>query len=1085
MSAQRGPEHALIVRTLGSFEVRTPDGDLVLGDAHRRRTALLKFVLSRPGAREAIETVAATLWPNSTAEAARVNARGALHAVRTAFAPFGAQGILALEGGTISLDLRALRVDALDFECAARVLLAQSAPPLDALLALAHAYGGAYLSGDQFEPWSAGRREELAALFRELLARAFEIEPPLAASAGLELERRALAELELEPDDARLALALARRFAATDRRGDACELVQRCIARGADPALEASLAHDVLALERTSARETRELAWQRVESPRFRGRELEIARIGDALDLALDGHGQTVAIFGDAGVGKTRLAGEILAEAQDRGALVFAMPFEREVATLGTALHALDAFLETLEPRTYAPLLAVALRPLLGSLRVVAAWYPGTEAPESLPHPYEANRQRAALVRVLDAIARVEPLVVLFDDAHAADEHGCALIARTIAQTDDSHFLALVTVRPSELERSPLAEILDQTSFDLTRVDLGALDAESALDLARDVASPNVDPDLAAVRGAGNPQSILREARADDDAGLCARVHLAGLDAAARDAAFYIALERRSALPHAWLPRLLDLDDMRATDAVEVALAYRAVVERRAGYVVASEEVRDALLHGRDAEECRLAHGRLGMLAAERLDALAAADHFTQGGAEHRAAALAWTDRAIADARFTAPIVRLEVLRRADSLALGLSDSSLAARIAAARGRAEIVAGSIDAARESLERAYALADDPATRADALLELAFVDASAHRLAEALALCERVRATSTTLRNADVAANAHVVRAQVLGALGDIAGCESALADLESAAVAPAMRVTASNALATAYLNAGRLDEAEARYDRALDLANDCGATFLIGALEANRATLDFRRGRFARARDAYERLAREALLDGHIWAAAVRSRNAAECAIYLGDFKRAEATLVVAERRARRTANPGLIAEMQLVRGTLERERGETAAAAASLECALEFFGGGRMPRRELETLAHLLDVHRRGGVSAATRALVERGLAILATLAEVDEAPYFLATAAAAGAVLRDGALARDLERRALASLAGRAPSNRAIETTGVLAEARLSLGDRTAAAAHLARARGLAADFESVRYTRWFDALESRLRRR
>ena len=62
--------------------------------------------------------------------------------------------------------------------------------------------------------------------------------------------------------------------------------------------------------------------WFRNESPRFVGRAARSHVWGDLLDHAFDARGRTALLVGAPGIGKTRLAGETMAKAQDRGALV-------------------------------------------------------------------------------------------------------------------------------------------------------------------------------------------------------------------------------------------------------------------------------------------------------------------------------------------------------------------------------------------------------------------------------------------------------------------------------------------------------------------------------------------------------------------------------------------------------------------------------------------------------------------------------------------------------------------------------------------------------------------------------------------
>src|SRR5437879_5974825 len=57
-------------------------------------------------------------------------------------------------------------------------------------------------------------------------------------------------------------------------------------------------------------------------APLLVGRERELALLRQSLDAALSGHGSLVLIGGEAGIGKTALAGLVCTEAAEQGALV-------------------------------------------------------------------------------------------------------------------------------------------------------------------------------------------------------------------------------------------------------------------------------------------------------------------------------------------------------------------------------------------------------------------------------------------------------------------------------------------------------------------------------------------------------------------------------------------------------------------------------------------------------------------------------------------------------------------------------------------------------------------------------------------
>ncbi len=57
-----------------------------------------------------------------------------------------------------------------------------------------------------------------------------------------------------------------------------------------------------------------------MKEPEFTGREEQCSLLKNSLDKAIAGHGSTILISGEAGIGKTRIVSEIIGEAADRGA---------------------------------------------------------------------------------------------------------------------------------------------------------------------------------------------------------------------------------------------------------------------------------------------------------------------------------------------------------------------------------------------------------------------------------------------------------------------------------------------------------------------------------------------------------------------------------------------------------------------------------------------------------------------------------------------------------------------------------------------------------------------------------------------
>ena len=200
------------------------------------------------------------------------------------------------------------------------------------------------------------------------------------------------------------------------------------------------------------------------------GRAAAFSQLVGSFQQAREGQSQAVLVVGEAGIGKTRLAREWVAWAAAQGALVLAgqafemggrLPYQPLVEALRPRLEAENAPEDLLDDLWLAE-----LSRLLPELRVR---YP------DLPTPTEdeliaRGRLFEAVARLLDALARNGPLVLLLDDLHWLDEASLDLL-RYISRhwiKHGSRVLLLLTVRSEEFEfTAPLAAHVADLGRDL------------------------------------------------------------------------------------------------------------------------------------------------------------------------------------------------------------------------------------------------------------------------------------------------------------------------------------------------------------------------------------------------------------------------------------------------------------------------------------------------------------------------------------------------------------------------------------------------------------------------------------------
>jgi len=233
----------------------------------------------------------------------------------------------------------------------------------------------------------------------------------------------------------------------------------------------------------------------------FVGRAAELARLEQALDGAAAGHGATALIAGPAGIGKTRLTGELAERARRRGATVLR---GRCIDLVGAALP-------------YFPLVE-ALRPLRGTaalhgLQELSRLLPGSplaatpdrNAGESQLHLFEAVRT------ALDRLSATAPVVLVLEDLHWADASTLDLLAFLAHAVRDGRVLIVATWRRDAVRRDDamhrLASGLRRSRVAFT-AELGPLTRD---ELAALVARESDDPlcpelvESVCARAEGNP----------------------------------------------------------------------------------------------------------------------------------------------------------------------------------------------------------------------------------------------------------------------------------------------------------------------------------------------------------------------------------------------------------------------------------------------------------------------------------------------------------------------------------------------------------------------------------------------------
>jgi DNA-binding CsgD family transcriptional regulator/tetratricopeptide (TPR) repeat protein len=244
-------------------------------------------------------------------------------------------------------------------------------------------------------------------------------------------------------------------------------------------------------------------------SPAFIGRQAEISRLDAAWEHAVGGEPQLVLIGGDAGIGKTRLMREYLAQpAHGRvvalggcvpvagGSLPYTPFIEllRTLASPGDAGYDPQVVLEALAPASRAEL--GRLVPALRSADSAAPAPTQLEGDESLARA----RLFEAVLSYLLGIAAQAPLLLVIEDLHWADGSSRDLLSYLVRNLRTERILVLATYRSDELHRRhPLRP---------WAAELGRLDHVERLAL-RPLADADLRADVAEVLGSDAEPSLV------------------------------------------------------------------------------------------------------------------------------------------------------------------------------------------------------------------------------------------------------------------------------------------------------------------------------------------------------------------------------------------------------------------------------------------------------------------------------------------------------------------------------------------------------------------------------------------------
>ena len=488
----------------------------------------------------------------------------------------------------------------------------------------------------------------------------------------------------------------------------------------------------------------------------FVGREAELGRLRAAVASARDGHGSTVVIEGEPGLGKSRLVEEMLRSTEGMRRVVieggryaaatpyFALraPLRALIGADRDSLPAEVAFRLRQALRTYLPE-SLPWLPLLAP--IVGAEVDDTPEVLALDPAFRRTTTDTHAIRLLQTLK--DPTLILVEDAHWLDDATAGLLERLALEIRSRPWFVCVTRRPvpdgwvlkdAEATTLRLAPLRDEESAALLR----AVGGQRSL-------SPHARAAVAE-RGGGNPLFLRELLESVDDAGDIADLPdtLEGLIASGIDEldredrdTLRVAAVLGGNVAERMLARMLELEE-RQLHEVLLRLQRFLVVASPGTLRFTHALIRDVAYESLPFRRRRALHALAGrMLMADTADPSGLADllalhfHAAEQPAETWRFARIAGDRA---RRNAAPVEAARFYRWALAAARAVPDAPIGDRIAVADALGDVleVSGLYDDAARAFASARKLATDPVQQAELLKKEGWVRERSGRYSAAL-------------------------------------------------------------------------------------------------------------------------------------------------------------------------------------------------------------------------------------------------------------------------------------------------------------------------------------------------------------
>jgi DNA-binding SARP family transcriptional activator len=525
MPAQYKPSHQdwedalspLQIHLLGGFQLYKDNLPVLLNQP--RQQLLLTYLLLRRHTPQSRQHLSFLFWPDSSDAQAQGNLRTLLNRLHRAFPEV--EHFLAVNARTIQWRADTpFILDVAQFEEAvAQATQAESAGPIEQMLAAleqaANGYRGDLLPGF-YEDWLLAERERLSGIYRNTLERLIHLlESQRAYKEAIEYAQQLIHHDPLYEDGYQTLMRLQ---ALAGDRSSALRTYQIGSARlqqelGVEPDLALQEAYERLQQVKPLCKPLASTS----TTLSLVGRQVEWKQLQDTWRATVDGEPRLVLLRGEAGIGKTRLAEEMLTWARRQGITVAASRAYAAERALAYApvidwlrTNDLQEVLSRLED---AWLVEVAR--LLPELLVK---HPHLPSPGPLVDGWQRQRMFEALARAFTA--HNQPLILLVDDLHWSDDETLAWLHYLLRYPSKKRLLLISTVCNEEVADGhsliPWLALL-QRQDKLIEIALEALNQAEVMALAAQVVGRGITPTRAEKlfqETEGNPLFVIETVRA-------------------------------------------------------------------------------------------------------------------------------------------------------------------------------------------------------------------------------------------------------------------------------------------------------------------------------------------------------------------------------------------------------------------------------------------------------------------------------------------------------------------------------------------------------------------------------------------